>query len=158
MNYESVESYYIKEDELNVLLAGAGIDSWYGISVSDPAEEEGRSMDESGLNRVLADLYQKNYINWEPDGIRVLEPAASLVTIIKDASGCRELIFDKETVPTILIYINEGRCLSLEESPWDPCMYRFYFMDTKNLDAFIDSCRFQLKEIKTKALVHGRLL
>lgn len=158
MNFESVESYFIQADELKLLLAGAGVESWYGIPVSESSPDEPEDLHEEDVNRILAGLYQKEYVQWESGRVSVLEPAASLVRIIKNGEECQELIFKKESLPTIMVYLHKDQAALLEKSPWDQLAYRFLFMDKKKLEEAIKTNHFQFEEIKKSILFNGNIL
>ena len=59
-----VESIYMTEEELLVLLAGKGKRYWYGID-SREEEEQRNPFKKEDLYRILGDLYQKEYVEWD---------------------------------------------------------------------------------------------
>lgn len=167
MGYGEYESYYIRENELMLLLAGQGMtgcclpggtgsglaehngtDGWpaetddmdLGMAGTDTAE--GRPAPEGGINsredvyRILADLYKKSYIEWEGDAVGLLEPAGSLVRLIRDARWCLQIEGDAQDADGPAVkgcYGRGGRRALLGASPLEAGMLRFSLWDDEEL-------------------------
>ena len=82
------EMYYIKEDQLKLLLKGLGQDMWYGLF--SKAAQSSRSVQErnSAVNGMLADMYQNSVIDWEGAGIAVCQPYAAMIAAMLERKIC----------------------------------------------------------------------
>ncbi|HCT91644.1 MAG TPA: hypothetical protein DF613_09755 [Lachnospiraceae bacterium] len=149
MGYGEYESYYIREEELLLLLAGQGMTGCCLPAGTDTREAENDAREteaaasaESEINsredvyRILAGLYKKSYIEWEGDAVRLLEPAASLVRLIRDAGWCLQIEGDADNAdgPTVKGCYGAGsRRVLLETSPMETGMLRFSLWKAEDL-------------------------
>ena len=134
-NPDRTESYYIEGRELELLLAGASMKSWFGLSLR--AEGEGDSLTQEDIHRILAGLYQKGYVSWDQKVIRLQKPVSDLVRILKDADSCIKIEWNREEEPLLLIYRDGDRSALLEESRTDSRSYRFRIWDRETLSRFL---------------------
>lgn len=147
MSFENNESYIIRGEELELLLAGAHMDSWYGIPVTDSPDP--KEMTREKINAILAGLYQKEYISWEGDQVLVLEPVRSLVRIISRAPQCLRVDRKDPEAPVMMVYILKDRAAVLEESLWDDRAYRFQLGDKEDFRAYLESNREEWASVET---------
>lgn len=138
------ETYYIKERELYLLLVGKGIDCWYGIHSNGKENFENIKTKED-VYRVLAGLYQKEYVNWEDEQVVLLEPMNMIVQLFQKAERCIEL--KKQDEDITLYYICGENIVSLEKSRWDMGSLRITMMERMdfiheiwNKDIFSQEC------------------
>ncbi|KAI4451785.1 hypothetical protein C823_006345 [Eubacterium plexicaudatum ASF492] len=73
--------YYIKEEQLKLLLAGLGQTEWYGL-FSDA------HVSERPLNVMLADLYQNGVVDWDGEGVIVRQPYADMLSVMLEKKTC----------------------------------------------------------------------
>lgn len=86
-------SYYIREGEFYFLMAALGQKNFYGVSSYEAGMEKDWNQREQ-IHRILVDLYQKQYVEWQGDQIRIREPMAGLLK--KVASAKTALWVEKE--------------------------------------------------------------
>ena len=129
------ESYYIEGKELELLLAGVKMKAWYGLSLR-PAEGEDPVTRED-IHRILAGLYQKGYVSWDENVIRMQKPVSDLIRIMKDADSCIRIEWNREEEPLLMIYRSGDRSALLEESRVNPMSYRFRIWDRETLSRFL---------------------
>lgn len=115
MNQDGFETYYIKEKELFLLLAGKGMEHFYGIAtcsvkgkMSIPNKEQ--------IHELLAGLYQKNYIEWEDQMVVIKEPINQYVEGIMGASVCMIVEEKEKTKPVSVFYFSKNGIILLESS------------------------------------------
>lgn len=149
---DHMEIYFIKAAELELLLAAAGMESWYGMPVAGPAAD----IKKEDIHALLAGLYQKGYISWESGTlpsreIILQEPAATMVRILRDATECLKLEYEEE-VPVLMVYMEGDRCLYLEESPLDKKTFRFRTRTKKETDCFMQEHSWQIKSVERTRL------
>lgn len=85
MSYEPIESFYLTDYELYVLLAGKGREQWYGFS----QEKQGdgiRSVND--MHGILAQLYQKGVIRWKGKKAVLTEPFLPMIQTLVHARVC----------------------------------------------------------------------
>lgn len=81
----SSEYIYLSEIELQVLLASCGLDHWYGPVMDSPVELD----NEDDLNRIIADMYRKDAIEWDGRGnAEISGIAGKAVEMIAAADTC----------------------------------------------------------------------
>ncbi|MDO4555395.1 MAG: hypothetical protein Q4B70_09650 [Lachnospiraceae bacterium] len=130
MAYADYECYFIKEEEMAVLLAGAGVKQWYGLTSKGQSTEE-KTPQQEDLFRIMNSLYQKNYVDWEGDTINILFPAGEAVTRIKNAVSLIQMEV-KEEESKSLAYIADRKVLWLEQSQREPAMLKFSLWEAKD--------------------------
>lgn len=132
MAYGDYETYYIKEEELKLLLAGIGMTKWYGLSSGRRRGQEKEKSKEE-LYALLLSLYQKGYIEWKQEGVQLLWPVSQVAEILKKASGCVQVkAGGEEGILMGLYYATEGFVL-LEVSQREPGMLRFSLWEEEEL-------------------------
>lgn len=97
-------SLLLKEEEWDLLLAGEGAQTWYGIASQDGIRSK------TEIYRTLADLYQKGYVDWPEKKVCIKEPVKSMITIAGKAKYC--MIVTKESESTSY-YFFEGKVLKV---------------------------------------------
>lgn len=129
MDYVSYESYYIKDEELHILLAGIGKKTWYGLAQtgsSDPIEKT------EDIHRILAGLYQKEYITWEMDRVVILEPVYSMLQVLLYAKVCINARIMSERGPLRCHYFYGDQVLFMERSQREQNMLRMTMLCRKD--------------------------
>ena len=145
------EIYFIKAVELELLLAAAGLKSWYGIPIAGTT----KNIKKEDIHTILAGLYQKDYISWDDQSsveIVLKEPVASLTRTLRDATHCLKMELQDEEAPVVMVYTAGDKCLFLEESPWDQKTYRFRNGTKQDLEYFIKDHSGQIKSAKKTKL------
>ena len=132
---DAAESYYIEGRELELLLAGVKMKAWYGLSLRPDGGED--SVTREDIHRILAGLYQKGYVSWDDEVIRMQEPVSDLVRILKEADSCMRIEWNREEEPLLMIYRAGDRFALLEESRINPMSYRFRIWDRETLSRFL---------------------
>ncbi|MDE6957736.1 MAG: hypothetical protein K2O96_06525 [Lachnospiraceae bacterium] len=113
MVYESIESYYLTDDELYVLLAGNGREKWYGFSQENNPEQIKRVDD---IHKILAGLYQKDAIRWKGEKAVLVEPFLSMVQALVRAKVCVNVKKIQEAHSLRSHYFYDNRVVFLERS------------------------------------------
>ena len=125
------EYYFIDTCELELLMAGALMKEWYGLSPR--SDRDRQPLTEEEIHRILAGLYQKGYVTWEGETIKVKEPVSSLIRILKHAESCMKIVRNRETSPLLLAYRHGTTYALLEESCTDPDAYRFRILGKESM-------------------------
>ena len=76
------------------------------------------------LFQILIRLYQKKYVEWENHTVKILEPIASMIQILKDADYC-VVGTNYGTTQDSIYYLSEYGILFLERSSREEGMFRF---------------------------------
>lgn len=126
MDYVTYESYYIKDEELHILLAGSGKRSWYGLAQTEPHDQIKNIAD---IHTILAGLYQKEYISFEKDKVVILEPMYSMIQILLYAKVCINARSDRN--PMRCHYIYKDQVLFVERSQREQNMLRMTMLCCK---------------------------
>lgn len=84
MAYQANEITILKNDELTLLLAAAGIGRWYGIDTGNTSELESDGV----FNRNLASLYQKHIVDWQDGKAHIAAPYRHFLHVIRSSSIC----------------------------------------------------------------------
>lgn len=114
------ESFFIKEKEFYLLLAGKGIKKWFGLA-SDQKGISADIPDKKTLYQTLANLYQKDYVDWGKDTVDMKGPIANLLDILTKAKGC--ILFEKENREEIQsYYFSADKIVLIEKSRREPEM------------------------------------
>lgn len=121
MDYVSYESYYIKDEELHVLLAGIGKCTWYGLTDTQ-THEPIKNIDD--IHRILAGLYQKEYITWAMDKVVILEPIYSMIQVMLHAKVCMNARIMNNRIPLRCHYFYRDQVLFMERSQRENNMLR----------------------------------
>lgn len=111
MGCAAYEGYYFLEAEWKLLLASAGITRWYGLCSENP----GYVPDEAECNRILANLYQKDIIDWEDGGIAINRPFSKFFSTLRGSRECIT-IKGKGEIPVRCCYIGETDVVVTEKS------------------------------------------
>ncbi len=106
------ESYYLKEAEWKLLLAGIGITAWYGL---DSGGTETEKMKED-VHRILAGLYQKEVIDWENGSVVIRQPFAAMFDSLRKSRFCITIRRWKSGDPVRCCYIGETDVIVTEKS------------------------------------------
>lgn len=78
------ECYFLKEEELALLLAGLGIQKLCGLF----SEHIPVQLTNEERNRIMVQLYQKEMVDWEQQEIIVKKPLADMLTILVHSQRC----------------------------------------------------------------------
>lgn len=119
MDYVTYESYYIKDEELHVLLAGSGKRTWYGLAQTESHDQIKKISD---IHTILAGLYQKEYISFEMDKVVIQEPMYSMIQVLLYAEVCINARSDR--IPMRCHYIYKDQVLFVERSQREQNMLR----------------------------------
>lgn len=104
MDCEIHELFYIKEIELKLLLAGLGASGWYGIfSEKDVAEQELKQ----NFHQILAELYQKDVINFREDQVSIKKPYSDMFAIMLAQKKCVTFQTRNTEYPKRCCYIDQ---------------------------------------------------
>lgn len=106
------ESYYLKETEWKLLLAGIGITAWFGLD-SGKTETEKK---EEEIHRILAGLYQKEVIDWENEAAVIRKPFAAIFDTLQKSRFCITIQRRKAGEPVRCCYIGETDVIVTEKS------------------------------------------
>lgn len=112
MGCTEYESYYLKESEWKLLLAGIGIRAWYGFG--SERNETGKT--EADLHRMLADLYQKHVIDWESGSVVIRQPFSAIFASLQKSRSCITIRKQKGGEPLRCCYIGETDVIVTEKS------------------------------------------
>ena len=108
------ERYYLGEEEFYLLLAGKGVERWYGMS----SDQKGIALDgisAKDIYRILAGLYQKGFVSWDGDSVRLEGIASEMMKILLPSRCCMRL--EKPgSGEEIIFYFNGSRAVMLELS------------------------------------------
>ena len=107
-------SYYMTEEEFYLLLAGKGIERWYGLT-SDARGAQARQMDQREIYRALTSLYQKELVSWKEDKVH-LEPFAEEMMGILLHSSCCMRYANPDSGEQMIYYFYGNRAIMLEVS------------------------------------------
>lgn len=118
MGYAEYENYYIKEEALKLVLAGIGVESFYGFSKTEDQNE----ITKEDVHKSLAYLYQEGYVTWEEGNIKLLEPLNSLAGIMVKAVNC--IMIEREDSLKVC-YCNADKVLVTEGGNHDHGKLRF---------------------------------
>lgn len=113
MSYEPIESYYLTDYELYVLLAAYGKEKWYGFS----QEKQGdwiRSVND--MHEILARLYQKGVIRWKGKKAVLTEPFLPMIQTLVRARVCVNARKLQERHSLSSHYFYDGQVVFLERS------------------------------------------
>lgn len=95
--------YYIKEEQLKLLLAGLGQAEWYGL-FSDV------HVTENSLNVTLAKLYQNAVVDWDGEGVKVRQPYADMLSVMLEKKTCVTWqVSDSATAYVRCCYLSDTR-------------------------------------------------
>lgn len=118
MDYVEFENYYINENALQLMLAGVGLKEWYGFGNG----QADRVYTKEEIHKLLIQLYQQEYIDWEEGNIRLKGRLKSAVMIIKNAPACLTI---KTGEVERICYFSNGKILMLEKGMQDSNKLRF---------------------------------
>ncbi len=123
MVYAKYENYYIREEELLIVLAGADVSTWVSITSED--RDSILDVTKEDIYRILANLYKKSYVEWEDESVLIQEPVNSLVKVLKNAKGCLSIEGEEEKIELRLCYYTDEKIAVLEKSKAEREMLRF---------------------------------
>ncbi len=103
MDCEAFSIFYFKEAELKLLLAGLGVHTWYGIF--SEKDSVGRDFKQK-YHQIMAELYQKDVINWKNDQISVKKPYADMISLMLAQKKCVTIESEQEQYPKQCGYIH----------------------------------------------------
>lgn len=112
MNPYGWKSFYMKEEEFYLLLAGKGVRRWYGLS-SDRRESFLRDTSKEAVYGVLAGLYQKGYVDWCEEQVAIAEPMDVILQALKDSAYC---VMAEQEGERQSYYLSYGKIVLVEES------------------------------------------
>lgn len=110
MGYVTYESYYLRDIELQILLAGNGKSRWYGFIQN----RKNRDWNIREVYQALIGLYRKGFITWDEERIVVAEPIQTIAEIVGEADICVISKVLKKDLPTHSFYIHKKRVVLLE--------------------------------------------
>lgn len=136
MAYEANERYYIKECELMLLLAGAGVSGFYGIVSDVHKKSDSTAPEQEEIYRILAGLYQKSYVEWEEKAVRILEPVNTMICILKDSKHCMIIKFDTDFEQKCC-YFSHDKVVMFEKVHQEKEMLRFSLWDENDFLSYL---------------------
>lgn len=140
------ERYYLGEEEFYLLLAGKGIERWYGMS----SDEKGIAL--SGISaediyRILAGLYQKGLVSWEGDSVRLEGVASEMMKILLPSRCCMRLEKPDSGEETIF-YFYGNRAVMLELSRRENKTFRISILSQNDvLDVLTEAAVFPEEQL-----------
>lgn len=156
MAYGEYESYFIKEEELYLVLAGAGLTSWYGLTADHRRETDETLVTTEDVNRILASLYQKNFVEWTGGMVNVLEPLSTLTEIIKRSKWCLQIEMPDSDVPLRGCYSYDDKVVMMEKSRWEQEILRFSIWEQESFIQYLwETGVFPEEEIEEDAQMEG---
>lgn len=105
------EYIYLNETELTAMLAAVGVPAWYGPA----AENAVRIQTREDVNRILAELYLKEVLDWDEENAVISGMAGDAVGIIKNADVCI-LTGQQHEQELEYIYPSDGRLVQIAVS------------------------------------------
>ena len=106
MTGKGYESYYIKGNELAFLLVGKGRKRFWGINLFEQEQE----VTKEEMYRVMGDLYQKDYIEWEENYVVIKQPWKQIIHVLVNAKYC--LIVEKDAEKKLFYFYNNDIILT----------------------------------------------
>lgn len=113
MEHMGAEIYYLKEMELKLLLAGLGLKEWYGLFSDEAGTGE---VPEGFRNRILADLYQKELIDWKQGSVAVRQPCAGMLSAMLEKKRCVTIKMPDENLPVRCCYLSADSVVMIQKS------------------------------------------
>lgn len=104
MDYQAEEIIVLKNSELMLLLAAAGISRWYGIDIGDVSDLDS----DRSFNKNLAILYQKNIIDWKNGKATVPDPYRRMTEVLKKSPVCVTVTSEDRPHYITGYYFNNG--------------------------------------------------
>lgn len=120
-----VESIYMTEEELLVLLAGKGKRYWYGID-SREEEEQRNPFKKEDLYRILGDLYQKEYVEWDQNMVKINESMDPMMQVLIGAECCVRAENEKDKR---IYYFDSSGIVMMEKSQRENGMLRLTLLE-----------------------------
>lgn len=127
-----MESIYLKNKELEILLAAKGIEWWFGLASDDENLHADISTKEE-LFSLLGSLYQKYFIEWDEKKVRIREPVASVLKVVQNSQCC--IAISKQS-DRRCCYCYNHKVILFEKPRTDVGAYRISLIDNKE---FLDS-------------------
>lgn len=137
MGYGEYESYFVREEEMNLILAGAGVTKWYGLTSGSRVLREKVMVTKEDVYRILAGLYQKEYIEWENGAVRFLEPVNTMVVVLKNAKHFIQIESGQQEGFLKGCYFSRGKIVLLEKSILETDMLKFSLWEEKDFLAYL---------------------
>lgn len=129
MLYTKDEHYVISRQELDFVLAGAGVRRVFGFVDAGAGSEEGKESGnpDADLHRVMWSLFQNHYISRQGNEVRIEEPLRTVVSLMEGADIC--LVFEPADHPEdkLICYLREEMILLMQmvEAPRGSIRFRF---------------------------------
>lgn len=131
MNELGNESYYITEKEFYLLLAGKGIKHWYGLLDNQKLLMQMDSKED--MYQILASLYQKEYVEWKNDIVKIMEPMASIMDALQKAHYCMVARKYEKTEKNMSYYFTSKNGILIEKSLRDDAAFRLTNLSKQEL-------------------------
>lgn len=111
MDYQATETIILNDEEFVLLIAAAGISSWYGIDIGRKTDFV---RDEGAVNRTMAELYRKGIIDWGEEKAAISEEMKSILNVLRRASVC--ITCTNEKMPQLVSgsYCSNGDVVMIE--------------------------------------------
>lgn len=110
MSCVEYESYYIKQEELKILLAGAGITSWYGLWGREEACTAARQ------NRIVTELYRKGFVEFKENSVLVKKPVSTMLSVLTAGKECIVVTPGNPQYPVRCCYFSGDSVVLMEKS------------------------------------------
>lgn len=141
MDFVEFESYYMKEEEVNLLLAGLDVPYIYGIAsdtISGPLPQE-------KVNYILIALYQKDVIDWEAGNIVVKQPFSDILAVMSESRKCVVISGGSGEYAIRCCYVMEDKVVITEKSQREEGMLSISYFTFQEWITYIDGYAFAEK-------------
>ena len=139
MDYQGTESIIIRDDEFLLMLAAAGIEEWYGISLAADSKE---IEDPIFVNRSLANLYRKDLIDWGNTGAKVSEMMKEILLVLRDSDTCITVRRVGKPGDITGCYFSGGKAVTIERNQAGEDELRLSIMETDDWIADLEKNEF----------------
>lgn len=112
MDCVEYECYFLKEEELALLLAGLGIPKLYGLF----SEHRSSQLTKEETNRIMVGLYQKGLIDWKGQEVIVRRPLSDMLTIFMHSRQCITVYSTLERKAVRCCYAADHQVVMVERS------------------------------------------
>lgn len=133
MDCVEIENHYMKIEEVNLLLAGLNITSFFGIAVNHDVIPK-----KENVNRILISLYQKDIIDWEQEQIVVKQPYSDILYVLSKSRKCVVLQGESEEHSSRCCYFHEDKIVVAEKSQREEDMLCMALLSWNDWIAYIE--------------------
>ena len=125
-------NYVVKDMELNVLLAAAGVDRICSFSESMTEEEE-------KVPYLIHEMVRKGLVGQENDALYIASPYKELIAGIKNAKSVLTFVPEEKNEMPTSIYLGKP-CIVIQDSPNDKAAVRMRMADLEDVMELLAVC------------------